>query len=204
MTIIRDRYDPARPIFQSKDILLQTTVTRAVCAGQSLGRAFLRDADLKGAALCRAKLEIADLQNADLSGTNLQRASLEHADLRNANLHGTNFRDANLLDAKLCRAKLNGADLRNANLIRTDLVEAVMPDGRPWEEYLTDPLAGICEEPTARARAIAVWDKHTRGQCPISAACGWPDFDSVPKRKRIAVATFMALFDSGKLQKLLA
>jgi uncharacterized protein YjbI with pentapeptide repeats len=181
MAIIRNRYNLSLPIFQSEDISLRATVIHAVCAGQSLSQADLRNANLNG-----ANLRGTCLAYADLGGAVLRRAFLELADLRGVVLHETNLHGADLH-----LAKLNDANLRNT----------VMPDGRLWEKYLTDPLAEICGEPAVRKRAIAAWSKHTWGQCPMSAAHGWNDYGDVPKKLRIAVNAFVALYDSLLLPK---
>src|SRR3990167_1426328 len=92
------------------------------------------------------------------------------------------------------RASLNRASLDGASL-----VGAIMPDGRTWEAYKLDPLAGICDEPEARKRAIAAWGSHTWGACPMHMAHGWNSISDAPGDKRIAVAAFVALFDSRLL-----
>jgi Pentapeptide repeats (8 copies) len=182
MTIIQDRYGD--PIFQSNDFSLRATVIRAVHAKHALRGAVLNAADLKNAFLRRASLggavlRIADLSGADMRDAILCSASLEFADLRNADLSG-----ANLHNARLADARLSGT---------------IMPDGRVWENYVLDPLAEICDEPDVRARAIAAWGEHAWGRCPMSAAHGWRDFKNVPAKLRIAVAAFVALFDSKLL-----
>ncbi len=61
---------------------------------------------------------------ADLSGANLSKAGLEMANLNRARLRGANLREANLGGAQLRRADLNEADLWGANLRWADLSEA--------------------------------------------------------------------------------
>ena len=103
-------------------------------------------------------------------------------------------RRADLRRADLRRAGLGGADLRGADLRR-----AIMPDGRTWADYTADPLAGICDDPEARARATAAWEEHTWEDCPMHAAHGWTGVADAPAARRIAVAAFVALFDARLL-----
>jgi len=160
--------------------------------------------------------EGASLQHADLEYANMEGAMLQRADLRFANLNDANLRDANLEDAMLQRADLRFADLRSANLNDANLRDvnlegeyleginlegARMPDGRVFEDYIKDPLAGICEDPEARKRAIAAWGNHSWDNCPMHEAHGWSKLGDVPNNKRIAVSAFISLFDGKLLQK---
>ena len=120
------------------------------------------------------------------TGSSLSKIDLHEANLTNANLTGVNLTEANLTKA----------DLTGANLMEADLTGAIMPDGRTWEEYQADPLAGICEEPEARARALSAWGHHTWQDCPMHAAYGWRSVRDAPETKRLLVSTFVALFDS--------
>jgi hypothetical protein len=89
-------------------------------------RADLRDADLGGIILSRARLYEADLSGANLSGavlrhvrlsgTQLPRAQLMGADLSGAHLNETNLTDADLTASTLTGALLGGADLSGAEL----------------------------------------------------------------------------------------
>lgn len=74
-----------------------------------------------------------------------------------------------------------------------------MPDGRAWEVYSADPLAGVCDEPEARQRAIAAWGNHQWTNCPMHAAHGYSDIGDAPADKRILVAAFVAIFDANLL-----
>ncbi len=127
-----------------------------------------------------------DLRGADLTGADLALANLRHAVLTGADLMG---------------AVLRGADLRDAVLMGANLRGATLPDGRPWADYCADPLAGICQDATARVRAIAAWGKHSWGDCPMHAAHGWTSLGDVPEDTRIRVAAFVALFDAELLPK---
>jgi Pentapeptide repeats (8 copies) len=123
----------------------------------------------------------ASLEGADLGGADLGGASLEGDDLRGADLGGAN---------------LEGADLGGANLAGANLTGAYLPDGRPWIAYLSDPLAGICDEPAARERAIAAWGKHSWTDCPMAAGLQVSGIEGVAADKRRDVAAFVALFDA--------
>ena len=101
----------------------------------------------------------------------------------------------------LRNASLRNANLRNASLDGANLAGATMPDGRLFEEYRADPLAGICDEPAARERAIAAWGSHTWSDCPMHAAHGYAGINDAPADKRIAVAAFVALFDARLLPR---
>ena len=92
-------------------------------------RAYLREADLRGADLREANLRGADLREAnlrgaDLSGADLRGAYLSEADLSRADLSGAYLRGANLREADLSGANLRGADLSGADLSGADLSEA--------------------------------------------------------------------------------
>ena len=103
--------------------------------------------------------------------------------------------------ADLGFAYLKGAKLHRANLRGANLEGAVMPDGRVFEEYIEDPLAGICDEPEARERAVAAWGNHSWSDCPMNAAFGWNQVDDAPVDKRMYVAAFVALFDGRQIPK---
>jgi hypothetical protein len=103
--------------------------------------------------------------------------------------------------ANLYEAYLYGANLSGANLSRANLSGATMPDGRAWELYRLDPLAGICDEPEARKRAIAAWGHHQWTNCPMHAAHGYGKVGDAPEDKRVAVAVFVAVFDAELLPR---
>jgi hypothetical protein len=144
--------------------------------GHSLG-------EWEGATIAEA-LAKAVAQGADLKGADLKGAYLEGAYLKGAHLEG---------------ADLEGADLKGAYLEGADgSCVAVMPDGRTWDAYRADHLAGLCDDPEVRARAIAAWGD--RGTCPMSKAHGWSGLTAVPDDRRAAVATWVALYDGGLLE----
>lgn len=132
---------------------------------------------------------------------NLAGANLRGADLRSANLSGASLRRANLGGVDFGGANLRGADLEGANLRGAYLGGATLPDGRKFEQYVNDPLLGICDEPDARKRAVAAWGNHRWGECPMSAAMGYQCLADAPEQKRLLVAAFVALFDSRLLPK---
>jgi len=118
----------------------------------SLRRANLRGADLRGANLRRADLSGADLRGADLRSANLCGANLYGADLRSANLSGANLRGANLRGANLCGANLYGANLRSADLSGADLKGAkglaqfcILPQGDiiGWKKLANGAIARL-------------------------------------------------------------
>jgi len=130
----------------------------------------------------------------ELDCADLRRADLRRADLRGAVLRGAVLSGADLRGAVLSDADLSGADLRDA-----DLSGATMPDGRSWEAYSADHIAGLCTTDEIRQRALAAWGKHTWQDCPLHMALGIdsPDGASDPK----AVACWVALYDSGLLER---
>jgi uncharacterized protein YjbI with pentapeptide repeats len=155
------------------------------------------DADsLVGANLYGANLDGADLRRANLGGADLEVAYLE-----GANLEGASLRRANLRGAYLVGAYLEGAYLVGASLVGANLRGAVMPDGRVFEAYRLDPLAGICDAPEARERAVAAWGNHDWTSCPMHAAHGYTRVSDAPEVQRLAVAAFVALFDARLLPK---
>jgi hypothetical protein len=98
--------------------------------------AFLGNADLFGADLSNANLNVANLFGADLGGADLSNAFLRNtdlfgADLSNANLIGASLKSsflfgANLTNANLSSADLGGADLNSANLSSANLSSAIL------------------------------------------------------------------------------
>jgi len=89
----------------------------------------LKENEIRGAFLRKAKLSEKELQEALLWDANLQRASLRDANLQGADLEDANLQEADLENAKLQgaylpHAKLQGANLLGANLQRTHLYKA--------------------------------------------------------------------------------
>lgn len=97
------------------EILLQDAV---------LGRANLRDADLRYANLQGAELGGANLHNADLRSADLQGANLEGADLREAMIYGTKLQGASLIGVRLRGTGLTDVNLKNTDLHCADLSDA--------------------------------------------------------------------------------
>ena len=119
-----------------------------------------------------------------------KRANLAGANLTGAYLEGTDLRSANLA----------GANLTRTYLVRANLADATMPDGRKWEDYRVDHLAGICSEPEVIARALAAWGKHEWHSCPMHSALGIDDLDGIEDdERRSLVACWVALYDGGHL-----
>ena len=135
--------------------------------GAYLCDANLRDANLRGAYLCDANLRGADLRGADLRGAYLCDANLCGANLRGADLRGADLRGADLRGADLRGADLRGADLRDANLCDANLRGAYLRDANLRGAYLRDAnLRGakglhfqICPE----VGSFYAWKKTTDG-----------------------------------------
>ena len=158
----------------------------------------LRGANLRGADLSHADLRAADLAGADLSGARLWMARLEAADLTGADLTGADLRMASLGHADLTHADLTGVRL-DSSCGDIALVGAAMPDGRPWEAYRTDHLAGIIGGELA-ARAVAAWGEHTWESCPMGAALGIDGLHGIEDAGlRPRVGAWVALYDAGLL-----
>ena len=85
---------------------------------------------LPGVSLCRADLRGADLREAKLNLADLRGADLREAKLNLADLRGADLREAKLNEADLREAKLNEADLRWAILRGSDLRETDLTDAR--------------------------------------------------------------------------
>jgi hypothetical protein len=134
--------------------------------------------------------DVAALATAARAG-DLQRYG---ADLKGANLEGANLEGANLRGANLQGADLRGANLQRANLYGANLRGATMPDGRVWEEYRGDHLAGLCTTPEIRALAIKAWGGHSWTDCPMHAAHG------VTAPTGIDMAAWVVLYDAGLLE----
>jgi hypothetical protein len=180
--IIYSRFDATKIVYENAALV---TLRGADLHGADLRGADLRGADLRGADLRGADLHGAYLRGADLRGADLHGADLRGADLRWADLSRADLRWANLSEARLHEAGLHGAELRGAT----------MPDGRTFEAYAADPLAGICQDAAARDRAVAAWGNHSWEDCPVHAAMGYNGVDDAPADTRLAVAAFVALFD---------
>lgn len=94
-------------------------------------RAFLVNADLRGANLRGADLDASDMREANLASADLRAVNLFLADLRGANfawailrgarLHSVQLQGASFLEADLQDADFGGADLRGAMLGLADL-----------------------------------------------------------------------------------
>jgi hypothetical protein len=103
---------------------------------QTLEKATLAKANLRGADLGGANLYGADLGGANLYGANLGGANLHGADLRGANLYGANLGGANLYGANLYGANLRGKKLAGARPFftigpigsRSDYLQAFITD----------------------------------------------------------------------------
>jgi len=113
-----------------------------------------------------------------------------------ANLTGANLREANLYDADLYDADLHGASLTEANL-----TGAIMPDGRTWEAYSEDSMAGLCDTQEVRDKAVAAWGKHSWTDCPMHAALGIDSPDQAGAGKALLVSCWVALYDANLLDK---
>lgn len=138
-----------------------------------LTRASVLEAYLAGADLSGAELVGAELTNSDLTDANLTRAHLGDADLSGVCLTRANLTDAYLARANLTGAELWGANLEDAYLAGATLTGATLPDGRTYEQWQADPLAGLFDDE--------------------------PDTD--PEDRRLMVATFIALFEGGHLPR---
>lgn len=83
-------------------------------AGANLSRARLNSTDLSSSQLVSANLSQADLSYATLNQANMAHAMLEGANLNFAELRGADLSHANLRDANLADAALDGARLDHA------------------------------------------------------------------------------------------
>jgi hypothetical protein len=181
-----------------RDALIEAVQKKADLGGADLRSAYLRSADLRSADLGGAYLGGADLRGADLRGANLSGANLGGADLRSAYLRSADLRSAYLGGADLRSANLGGADLRSAYLRSANLGDlTVMPDGRKWSEYKLDHLAGICQTPDIKAKAIAAWGNHTWSDCPMHCALGIRSASQASEP--LLVSAWVALYDAHQL-----
>ncbi len=105
------------------------------------------------------------------------------------------FRDnQDTLVLTLEQAALSKTYLSGANLSR-----AIVPNGKLFEDYLKDPLEGICDDPEVKARAKSAWGNHTWTNCPMATAFGWKSYSDIPEDKQMLVGMFIALFDGKHL-----
>ena len=175
--------------------LARASLVGANLDGANLDGASLVGANLVGANLARANLDGASLVGANLVGANLARASLVGANLVGANLVGANLDGANLDGASLARANLARANLARANLDGASLV-----DGRSWDDYRGDHLAGLCSEPEIVAKVVAAWGNHEWKNCPMHGAHGWSSLNDAPESVRLLAACWVALYDAKLLE----
>ena len=101
----------------------------------------LRDTDLQGAELRRARfahalLTRSQLDGADLNEAQLQAARLDGAQLHGATLHGAQLQDATLREARLQGATLYGAQLQRATLYGAQLQGATLSGAQLQGAYL--------------------------------------------------------------------
>lgn len=98
-----------------------------------------------------------DLMGADLSGANLQDAMLDVPNLQNADL-----RMATLERSRLLKADLRGANLETAVLAGSNLWEAIcneatiLPNGKHWSGSDLTEFGAMCEPPYSEAEMKAV------------------------------------------------
>jgi uncharacterized protein YjbI with pentapeptide repeats len=129
---------------------------------RGMGRADLRDADLRGAHLQEAALFEADLRHADCTGICLQRAVL-----RWANCQETNLSDGNLCSAYLFGANLSGANFRRAQLVGANMQGTILRAALFADADLRGASlrwADIDEDSLDRMNALGVntyWQVHT-------------------------------------------
>ncbi|ECJ4451343.1 pentapeptide repeat-containing protein [Salmonella enterica subsp. enterica] len=127
---------------------------------ESGSRAYLRDADLRGANLRGANLRDADLCGANLRDADLRDAYLCGAYLRDADLCGADLRDAYLCGAYLRDADLCGADLRGANLC-----DAYLPDLTfviLGEKYFISITNGEYVRAGCQNHTVEEWRKYSK------------------------------------------
>lgn len=179
---------------------------RGLCGEEGGALADLQGEDLRGADLREANLSHADLRGADLSGADLSGACLWMARLEAADLRGADLRNADLRMARLGHADLTWADLTGARLDPAcadddiAMVGATLPDGRPWDAYRTDHLAGICSGVQMVARVLGAWGGHTWESCPMGAALGIDGLHGIEDAGlRRRVGAWVALYDAGLL-----
>lgn len=96
--------------------LSNASLSNASLSNANLTRAYLREADLKGAHFREANLSRANLSGSDLRGASMWMANLSRAYLWSTDLSKAELWRANLRKAKLDGAKLDGADLWEADL----------------------------------------------------------------------------------------
>ena len=109
---------------------------KAKLSEKELQNAFLSFANLQGADLSFAELQGANLSDANLQEADLWGANLQGAFLSGANLQETFLSDANLQEAFLSGANLREADLSFANLQGADLRVAELQGARLWDANL--------------------------------------------------------------------
>ncbi len=96
----------------------------------------LRDADLSGANLSRAKFNSIDISGGHLNGVNLSNSDCSYATFIGATLVEANLEGANLNFTELRNADLSQANLRNANLADA-VLDGAKFDGAIWVDGKT-------------------------------------------------------------------
>ncbi len=95
----------------------------------SLASIRLDKANLRGANLSHAIIQLGSLKEANLMLANLEGAHMHGVNLRGANLMMANLQKVNLLDADLSGANLRGANLTGAILLKARFDNAIWTDG---------------------------------------------------------------------------
>lgn len=114
-----------------------------------------------------ANLADAYLVGADIQGSNLKRANLQAASLEAACLQGANLIRANLNEANLRQADLIDANIYGISFEKTDLKDAIMPDG---EKYDRETSLTQSNEVTSMTRKIIRTDKAPAPVGPYNQA----------------------------------
>jgi len=96
--------------------------------GARLSHAQLDLANLGGADLTGAQLTHADLVETYLGGAKLEKADLTNANVSSSNIEEANFSDAILQDTRFCEAQGRGVRFTRASLLRADMSKATLTD----------------------------------------------------------------------------
>jgi len=134
--------------------------------------------------------------NGDKKGS---KADFAGANLVEADFAGANLIGADLSGANLVGADLSGANLAGANLAGADLSGAILPTGETWETYLKDVVpALLCAGGKTVVDIVSGghWDCHTWDNCPMAAAFGVNNVESVPTLWCPRVRQFIQFFDA--------
>lgn len=136
----------------------------------NLVQADMAGADLRGAILNLADLQGANLEGANLEGANLQGSNLEEANLSGANLRGANLQRTTIYFANLRNADLTGANLSFADIEGTNITGAILTNAITANVNMDDAVMDATPRDEAHLRIRCIADLENVPRHPTTGA----------------------------------